>query len=118
MANESYVDTREVISNMKNLTPKVKKALDVIGHQVGGQMETYAKDNAKWTDRTGAARGGLSYDCKWQGTVLDISIYHSVDYGLWLEVRNFPIAGRLAILQDARDSQVQDFLNMIKQLKL
>ena len=108
------INAQEVIGNLENLVPRVKTALNVVGSRTGLQMETYAKSNAKWTDRTGAARGGLRHECKWEGEVLDISLMHSVDYGLWLEVRNFPHAGRLAILQDARDSQVQSFLSMVK----
>ena len=81
-------------------------------------METYAKSNAKWTDRTGAARGGLKHESKWEGTTLSIAIMHSVDYGLWLEVRDFPHAGRLAILEEARDSQIEGFLRMIKSILL
>ena len=48
--------------------------------------------------------------------MLTISIMHTVDYGLWLEIRDFPHAGRLAILEEARDSQVQSFLNMVKKI--
>ena len=79
-------------------------------------MEVYAKQNARWTDRTGAARGGISFRNTWEGDVLNISVLHTVDYGLWLEVRDFPIAGKLAILKDARDSQVSAFLNAVKGL--
>ena len=108
------INAKEVLQNLENMTPKVQQALQTVGDTVGHKMETYAKGNAKWVDRTGAARGGLKHESKWQGNVLDISIMHSVDYGLWLEVRNFPHAGRLAILQEARDSQVESFLRMIK----
>ena len=118
MSLQIDIQSREVISNMKGLTPKIKQALTTIGTRVGHNMETYAKANAKWTDRTGAARGGLTSQCKWEGTILDISITHTVDYGLWLEVRNFPYAGNLAILQDARDSQVETFKSMIAALRL
>lgn len=112
------IDNQEVLKNLRNMTPKIKQALTVIGNQVGAGMETYAKDKAKWTDRTGAARGGITHDCKWEGTTLDISLTHTVDYGLWLEVRQFPYAGNLAILQEARDSQVQRFKELIAGLKL
>ncbi len=117
MTNKSYTltfDVKEVVGNLEELVPKLKTALTVVGHRTGATMETYAKSNARWTDRTAAARTGLKSDSKWEGEVLDVSIMHSVDYGVWLEVRNFPIAGKLAILEEARDSQVQSFLSMIK----
>ena len=108
------VDT--VVGNLNELLPRIKAGAEVIGNATGAKMKTYAQANAKWQNRTGAARGGLSYKCSWQGDVLDIAIFHTVDYGLWLEVRNFPYAGRLAILTEARDSQVNAFTSAIKNL--
>lgn len=111
---EIRIDGTQVIGNLEAMIPRMQAGLSVVGETVGAKMQSYAQNNAKWTDRTGAARGGLSYKSVWQGNVLDISIMHTVDYGIWLEVRNFPYAGRLAILEDARDSQVDTFVNMIK----
>jgi len=62
------------------------------------QAETYAKNNAAWTDRTANARTGLvaigdnsqAATGHWH-----IDIGHSVNYGIWLETR---FAGRYAII--------------------
>ena len=110
------VDGSKVSANLDELIPRVQKALEIVGQTTGAKMQSYAQNNARWTDRTGAARGGLSFNSRWEGSVLTVSIMHTVDYGLWLEVREFPHAGRLAILEEARDSQVQTFLNMIKRI--
>lgn len=45
----------------------------------------YAKANAPWTDRTGDARSGLDTDVEWEGDEVVWSLYHVVDYGLFLE---------------------------------
>lgn len=113
---EVKVDMGKVSANIGELVPKAQKALEIVGQTTGAKMKSYAQNNAKWTDRTGAARGGLDFNSRWEGTVLTISIMHTVDYGLWLEIRDFPHAGRLAILEEARDSQVQSFLNMVKKI--
>ena len=113
---EVSVDMGKVAANIDAYNARVQKALEIAGQTYGAKMQSYAQNNAKWTDRTGAARGGLDFDSTWEGTTLTISIMHTVDYGLWLEVRDFPHAGRLAILQEARDSQVQGFISMVKKI--
>ena len=49
-------------------------------------VEAYAQSNAPWSDRTGAARAGLTADVVVKGTEVILELYHTVDYGLWLEV--------------------------------
>lgn len=47
----------------------------------------YAKANARWADRTGDAREGLDVDVSWDGNVIVWEMFHTVDYGLYLETR-------------------------------
>lgn len=56
----------------------------------------WAKQNARWTDRTGAARSGLRTETKHKPKVEHtIYLFHSVPYGIWLEIR---FAGKYAII--------------------
>lgn len=55
----------------------------------------YAQANAPWADRTGDARDGLDVDVDENGNEITITLYHTVDYGLWLEVIQ---TGRFAII--------------------
>lgn len=55
----------------------------------------YAKDNAPWADRTGNAREGLDVDVYEEGDTIVWEMFHSVDYGLYLETR---WNGRFAII--------------------
>jgi hypothetical protein len=64
------------------------------------EMETWAKTNAPWTDRTGAARRGLSATVEGSRDNTTIVLRHGVEYGLWLEVAN---GGRFAIIAQAID---------------
>lgn len=45
-----------------------------------------AQADAPWTDRTGAARSGLDVTVESSGGVVILELFHTVDYGLWLEV--------------------------------
>ena len=63
------------------------------------QGEGYAKVNARWTDRTGNARGGIVGQADNSGARRghwEIHLAHSVSYGIWLEVR---FGGRYAIIR-------------------
>lgn len=72
------------------------------------RAEATAKKGAKWTDRTGNARQGLSgtYRATRSGrnATFEVELSHSVPYGFWLEVRNFPKAGKLAIIKPTVDN--------------
>ena len=86
-------------------------------NRLAEQMEIFARQNAPWTDRTGAARaglagfadsttgaGGLGKGTYWAG------ISHGVDYGIWLELR---YNGRFAIVgptQEAFASRAADIV--------
>lgn len=45
----------------------------------------YAQSNAPWADRSGLARSGLGVDVYRDGLDVSLVLYHTVDYGLWLE---------------------------------
>lgn len=60
------------------------------------KMETYAKRNRVWKDRTGDARKLLKGREEDLGSKWRVHIEHGVDYGIWLELAN---EKRYAILQ-------------------
>lgn len=51
------------------------------------EIEAHAQENAKWEDRTGDARAGLTAEATHDGFTTRITLAHTVDYGLWLEIR-------------------------------
>lgn len=55
----------------------------------------YAKETAPWGDRTGAARAGLEVDVYEENGNVELALFHTVDYGLWLEVIQ---SGRFAVI--------------------
>lgn len=59
------------------------------------EVESYAQANAPWSDITGRARQGLTADITVEGGEVVLTLAHSMDYGLWLEVIQ---QGRFAII--------------------
>lgn len=51
------------------------------------RTEAYAKAHAPWQDRTGDARQGLTAIGEQRLVRYTITLFHTVDYGIWLEVR-------------------------------
>jgi hypothetical protein len=50
------------------------------------EVQNYAKLNAPWEDRTGDARDGLHAEGDYSFTKYTITLYHTVEYGIWLEI--------------------------------
>lgn len=67
-------------------------------YQTAGDIEDWMKENAVWGDRTGDARDGLTASVDSNKLKPTIYIYHTVPYGVWLEVR---WSGRYAIIVPA-----------------
>lgn len=71
-----------------------------IAHKHAAEMEAWAKSNAPWQDRTGAARAGLKATVEDNDLVAEITLAHGVDYGVWLELAH---GGKNAIIAPAID---------------
>lgn len=93
---------------LKEFGPKLNKAVGAIMKKNAPKVQNYARANAPWTDRTGNARQGLfaNYSADREGFLGSqfggngkgthvIDVYHSVNYGIWLEIR---WAGKYAII--------------------
>lgn len=78
------------------LSPKVDSYVHAVVSYSADRCVGFMKENARWTDRTGAARAGLRAEPEWVPQKLHaIHLFHSVLYGIWLEIR---FAGRYAII--------------------
>ena len=76
------------------LTPKmavfeivIDEAIEYIVEEIAKELESYMREEAPWEDQTGAARDGLRAEASKEGSTHLITLYHTVDYGIWLEVR-------------------------------
>ena len=53
----------------------------------GELVRAYAVSSHPWQNRTGAAEAGLTVTVTFNGSEIELSLAHGVDYGRWLETR-------------------------------
>lgn len=85
-----------------------------VAAQRARDMEAWAKANAPWTDRTGAARATLHASVEESGFAIgQIVLAHGVDYGVWLEIAH---GGQYAIIAPAIDMWGPIFMQDIQRI--
>ncbi|MGY0692621.1 HK97 gp10 family phage protein [Virgibacillus sp. FSP13] len=67
-----------------------KAALYALAENFAGHMESYAKQNASWVDRTGHARQSIHGGVEESGDEVTIYLSHGVQYGRYLEEGTSP----------------------------
>lgn len=75
-----------LISGIVSYNKKVTQAIEMYANTVAQRLEGDAKEQAKWTDRTGRARQSLNGYVEKSKSSYRICLAHGVDYGLWLEL--------------------------------
>lgn len=80
---------------LRNYPRKTRDRIAEIMEEFAEEALSYMQENAPWEDQTGDAREGLGAAVEELGSMLSLILYHSVDYGVWLEVR---WGGRYAII--------------------
>jgi hypothetical protein len=96
MARNGVFDFDTLTPALKKLLPAVDAGVDLAFDVLRPRAEAYARSNAKWTDRTGNARNGLkAQHDKVPMVSHTLTVFHSMPYGIWLEVR---WSGRYAII--------------------
>lgn len=78
-------DPKDLMNGVLMVDKKALAAIRMFAETNAKVMESDAKEQARWTDRTGNARGGITgYVTK---TVMGyrINLAYTVDYGIWLE---------------------------------
>lgn len=91
----------------------ITDAIEALAKSYAPQIETWMKENAPWTDRTGNARQSLYTRVDRQPQQITITLDHGVNYGVYLEFRN---AGRYAIIDPALDHWVPIIFGGIRKL--
>lgn len=90
------MDLTPLVKGLPEFDRKLDRGVAGVMEFYDSKIESYMKTNAKWTDRTGNARSGLRAVAGHTPFVSHwIDLFHSVPYGIWLEVR---FSGRYAIV--------------------
>lgn len=88
MANLSgfFWTDRSLAVALAGASAEVYEQAEELMLRIAKDVLEYAKANAPWEDRTGDARRGLDVAVDGDGDSIFLQLYHTVDYGLWLEV--------------------------------
>lgn len=93
---------------------KIYESLKLVAEYWSPIIETYAKQHASWSDRTGNARQSLHTIVKeLSRDTVAIYLTHGVDYGLFLETR---WAGRYGILADSLQAHYEPISRMLQRV--
>ena len=85
MAQFSF-DMGGLEKGLSKLENKADAAIRMYAETGSKKLEEYAKENRKWTDRTGHARQRLTGSVATISQGYRIYLAHGVDYGIWLEL--------------------------------
>ena len=85
-------------ANLRDLNPKVQRGIVAAANYCAPLATEYMRQNASWQDQTGAARNGLNTKVVTTGKKVALVLYHTVPYGVFLEVR---WSGKYAIIEPA-----------------
>lgn len=98
---------------VQQIGPTIKRAMVAAARRSAPQIEGWMRSNAKWIDRTGNARSGLGAEVQVSTNTVAIVLFHSVPYGIWLEVR---WSGRYAIIEPAIIEWAPKYVDMVARL--
>ncbi len=102
-----------LMANLVGLDARMRMGMVAAANWVAPQAETSMKANAPWTDRTGAARNGLGTQVMVDTDKVAIVLYHTVSYGVYLELR---WGGKYAIIEPTMAASGPMFLEALKRL--
>lgn len=92
--------SRKVNKNLDGHINRLIAASVALGQDWAGNLEKEMKQDAPWQDRTGNARKGLKGSSAMDDDNITITVGHSVDYGVYLELAD---DGKYAILKPTAD---------------
>lgn len=108
----SYNDKR-LRKNVERFDSNLKRNVAAIVDRHAAITTGWLKENAPWTDRTGAARTGIVAIPNSARSYEEIFMAYSVHYGIWLEVAN---DRRYAIIAPAMRIMGKELMDSIQYL--
>ena len=115
-----------VFANLESITKEMLDSCEKIAYETAASMERYAKENRKWTDRTGDARKGLRGVASRSSQAISAGIYQDMygktgkEYGYWLENGTKEVSGgvtfgeKYGILKPTRNAHAGMFFDGIE----
>lgn len=111
-------NAKQLSRNLQNFDKNVRGSVAAVVDYNAGYGEAWLKANARWTDRTGAARTGLTAISSRDRQAFYILMAYAVNYGIWLEIahdRKYAIiTPGMRIIGDKLMKDLQMLLNRIE----
>lgn len=79
-------DADKLMKGLAGFENKTATAIKMYAETSALKLQNHARENAKWTDRTGHARQRLTGDALIVSNGYKLRLAHGVDYGKWLEL--------------------------------
>lgn len=79
-------DDKKLVKNVQSFDDRLRRNVRLVVARRAAISVAWMKQNAPWTDRTGAARSGLMAIPYSGKSFEEIVLAYSVYYGIWLEV--------------------------------
>lgn len=80
------LDISGMAAGLASAASKSEMAIGMYAEQGALQLQNYAREHRKWTDRTGQARQRLTGTSYKIANGYRLELAHGVDYGIWLEM--------------------------------
>ena len=80
------IDMDNLIDGLRNIEKKVKTGSMLYATTAGTKMETYAKKNAPWTDRTSNSRQTIDHNEIMEGNKITIQLRGNTPHFKYLEL--------------------------------
>lgn len=111
-ATIKWSGNRQMLENVTGYGQRIHQAIRQVADYFQPVLETWAKENAVWTDRSANARQNLH---TWVEDVskdtVTLWLSHGVEYGLWLEVAH---QGRYQIIWPAIQVHLEPVRKMLE----
>lgn len=110
-------DISDMLNGLTKIENRAERAIQMFAETAAKQMESDAKEQAKWTDRTGAARRGLTGDTSKLSNGVRVRLSHTVSYGIFLEFaheKKYAIVGPIVDL--SAPFIIEDFEGFLEKL--
>lgn len=101
------------VSDFSQLDNEIRRAMVAAAGKTAPEAEAWMKQNANWIDRTSNARNGLGARSVVSDNRIAVVLYHSVPYGIWLEVR---WDGKYAVIEPAIREFAPRLMSLVAQL--
>lgn len=106
-------DASSFLRGLSETDLRMKAAVEAYVKSAAKKVESEAKKNAPWTDRTSNARNSIKAEAVWKGNKMVLELSGNMDYSIWLEVAR---EGKYAILWPTIQSNSLEILEGMRGL--